>query len=64
MRNISFDNPLWLLIAIPLFAAVLVPFFLAIRKDNKSKSVIASLVLHLVIVVCVALAAAAVVLVA
>ncbi len=58
MRNISFDNPLWLLLLIPLFIGVLVPFFIAIRKDNKSKSVIASLVIHLLIALLVGAAAA------
>ena len=58
MRNISFDNPLLLLIAIPLLAAVIVPFAIAIRKDNVSKSVIASLVLHVLMVACITLASA------
>ena len=58
MRNISFDNPLWLLLLIPLAIGVLVPFLIAIRKDNKSKSVIASLIIHLVILVLIALAVA------
>ncbi len=58
MINISFDNAYYLLIAIPLLALVLTPFFIAIRKENKSKSVVASLVLHLMIVLLVAFAAA------
>ncbi len=58
MINISFDNPYLLFIALPLLLAVIVPYLIAIRKDNRSKSVIASLVIHLVIVVCVTLAAA------
>ena len=58
MRNISFDNPLWLLLLIPLAIGVLVPFLIAIRKDNKSKSVIASLIIHLVILVLIGLAVA------
>ena len=58
MRNISFDNPYWLLIAIPLLAAIVVPYFLSVNKDNKSKGWIASLVIHVVIVLSVALAAA------
>ncbi len=58
MRNISFDNPLWLLLLIPLAIGVLLPFFIAIRKDNKSKSVIASLIIHIVILVLIGLAVA------
>ncbi len=58
MKNISFDNPFWLLIAIPLLIGVLVPFFIAIRKENRSRSVIISLIIHLVIIVLIGLAAA------
>ena len=50
MKNISFDNPYLLLVAIPLVLMTLVPFFIAIRRDNKTKGVMASLALHLVIV--------------
>ncbi len=57
MRNISFDSPYWFFVLIPLLAGVLVPFFIAIRKDNKSKSVIASLIIHLTIAVIVGFAA-------
>ena len=58
MRNISFDNPLWLLLLLPLAIGILVPYAIAIRKDNKSKSVITSLILHVVILVLVGLAVA------
>ncbi|MBR2621503.1 MAG: VWA domain-containing protein [Clostridia bacterium] len=58
MRNISFDNPLWLLLLIPLAIGVLVPFFIAIGRDNKSKSVITSLILHIAILLLVGLAVA------
>lgn len=58
MRNISFDNPYLLLLAIPLLALLIVPYAISIKKDNKSKSVIASLVIHIVIVALVVLAAA------
>ena len=58
MKNISFDNPYLLLLLIPLFALVLIPFVIAIRKENKSKSVFASLALHLAIVICANLALA------
>ncbi len=58
MKNISFDNPLWLLIAIPLLAAIIIPYFISVSKDNKTKGWIASLVIHILIVTSVALAAA------
>ena len=58
MININFDNPWLILIAIPLLAAVIIPFVLAIRKENKSVSVITSLVLHLVMVTLISLACA------
>ena len=34
MNNISFDNPWLLFIALPLAAAVLIPFFITVRRDN------------------------------
>lgn len=58
MKNISFDNPLLLLIAIPVIAAVLIPFFIAKNKDNKSIAWNISLVLHIAIVLLVSLAVA------
>ena len=58
MKSISFDNPLWLLLLIPLLAGILVPFIISIRRENRSRSVVASLVLHLVIAALVTLAAA------
>lgn len=58
MRNISFDNPYWLLIAVPLLAAIIVPYVISVSRDNRSRGWIASLVIHIVIVVSVALAAA------
>ena len=58
MRNVSFDNPLLLLIAVPLLAAVILPYLWAIRKENRSKSVVLSLVLHVLMVVAITLAAA------
>lgn len=50
MRNISFDNPWLLLLAIPLLAAVIVPYCIAIRKDNKNGHTITSLILHILII--------------
>ena len=58
MININFDKPYLLLIAIPLLALVLIPFFIAIRKENKSKSVFISLAIHLVMALLVTLVAA------
>lgn len=49
MININFDRPYLLFVAIPLIALVLVPFFIAIRKENKTKSAVISLIIHLVI---------------
>ena len=58
MTSISFDNPYLLLIGIPLFILVLVPYVIAIRKENKSKSTVISLILHTLIIglVCIAVA--------
>ncbi len=56
MKNISFDNPYLLLILIPLLVFILVPIAIAIRKENRSKAVVASLALHLVIALCITLA--------
>ena len=50
MRNISFDNPWLLLLAIPLLAAVIVPYCIAIGKDNRNGHTVTSLILHLLIV--------------
>lgn len=58
MRNVSFDNPLLLLIAVPLLAAVILPYLWAIRKENRAKSVVVSLVLHILMVAAITLAAA------
>lgn len=58
MKSISFDNPYWLLIAIPLIAAVLIPFFISVSKDNRTKGWITSLIIHIVIIVSIALSAA------
>lgn len=58
MININFDNPYLLLLIIPVFAAILVPYFIAIRKENKSRAAVAALAIHLVISMLVILAAA------
>ena len=56
MKNISFDNPYLLLLIIPLLLCIIVPIVIAIRKENKSKSVFISLALHILIAVCMTLA--------
>ncbi len=58
MKNISFDNPYLLLIAIPMALAVIIPYFISRNKDNRSGRWLASVILHLLLVVSVALAAA------
>ncbi len=58
MKNISFDNPYLLLLFIPLIILILVPIFIAIRKVNRSKSVVISTVLHILMAVCATLALA------
>ena len=64
MRNVSFDNWWLLLIAVPLAVAVVVPYLWAIRKENKTKATVTSLILHIVIVCIIALALAGSVIVA
>ena len=58
MRNVSFDNPLLLLIAVPLLIAVILPYVWAIRKENRTKAVVVTLVLHILMIVAITLAAA------
>ncbi len=58
MKNISFDNPLWLLLLIPLAIGVFIPYFIAIRKENKSRSVTASLIIHAIIILLITLGVA------
>lgn len=62
MKNISLDNPVYLFILIPLLLLIIIPFAIAIRRDNRSKSTITSLVLHIVIACLVALGLAGTVL--
>lgn len=56
MSNISFDNPWLLLIAIPLLAAILIPFLITVRRDNVNFHNVASMSLHVLIVICITLA--------
>lgn len=62
MRNVSLDNPWWLLIAVPLLIAVIVPYAWAIRKENRNKAIVTSLVLHILMVAVIAFAVAGTVL--
>ena len=57
MSSISFDNIYMLFLAIPLVALFVVPFALAIRRDNANVHNVASLVLHLILAVAIAFAA-------
>ncbi len=56
MTSISFDNPLYLLIFIPLILLVIIPYLIAIRKSNRDKNVRASFIIHIVIALLVSLA--------
>ncbi len=58
MKNISFDNPYLLLIAIPLALAIIVPYFIIRNKDNKTLGWFMSLCVHIVVSVLISLAAA------
>ena len=58
MKNISFDNPYLLLLIIPLLLCIIVPIVIAIRKENRSKSVFVSMALHILISACITLAVA------
>ena len=58
MKDISFDNPYLLLLAIPLILIIVLPFFIIGNKDNRSVSWKISMGLHVVIVALVTLAAA------
>ncbi len=58
MINISFANPYLLLLLIPLLAAILIPFFIAIRKTNRTKGAVIALCCHIVIALLATFAAA------
>lgn len=55
MSNINFDNPWLLLLILPLMALVIVPFVIAVRKENANIHNILSLVCHVLIVIAVVL---------
>ena len=58
MRSVSFDNPWLLLVAVPLAIIILLPYVWAIRKENKTRATVLSLILHTVIVVVLTMALA------
>lgn len=58
MKNISFDNPYLLLLAIPVILAILIPYFIVKNKDNKSVTWLISAITHVAITVLVVLAVA------
>lgn len=58
MSNINFDNPYLLLIAVPLIVLFTVPFVLAVRKDNRNAHNVTSQVMHVLLAIIIAFAAA------
>ncbi len=58
MNSINFDNPWLLIIAIPLAAIFLVPFFIAVRKENRNGHNVASIIMHVAMAVIIGFAAA------
>ena len=58
MISISFDNPYLLFLAIPMLAIVVIPYAVAIRKENRSASTVITLITHTVMVALVTLALA------
>ena len=58
MKNISFDNPYLLLIAIPLALAIIIPYIIIKNKDNKTLGWFMSLCVHIVISILISLGAA------
>ncbi len=57
MSSINFDNPWLFLIALPLAALILVPFFLSVRKENRNVHNVTSCILHLLMVACITFSA-------
>ena len=58
MNSISLDKPYLLLIAVPLILLFTIPFAIAIRKENRNGHNIASQILHVLMAVVIAFAAA------
>ena len=55
MSSINFDNPFLLLIGIPLLLAAIIPYIVAINKENRTTNNFISFIIHLVISVLVTL---------
>ena len=49
MKSINFDNPLLLLVFIPMVLLTVIPYVIAIRRTNRAKGPKISLALHLII---------------
>lgn len=58
MNSINFDNPYLLLLAIPIAALFIIPFAIAIRKDNINGHNIASGIIHIIMALIIAFVAA------
>ena len=58
MSNINFDNPWLLFLALPLIALFVVPYAIAVRRDNLSGHNIASGIIHILMAVIIAFVAA------
>ena len=58
MSSINFANPWLLLIALPLLAVFVVPFAVVVNSDNRNGHNIASVVMHIVMALIIAFAAA------
>lgn len=57
MSNISFDNVYLLLLAVPLTILCIIPFVIAVRKENRNGHNVASLILHIFMAALIAFAA-------
>ena len=58
MSSINFDNPWLLLIALPIVVLITIPYALAIRKDNLNGHNLASGIIHVLMAILIAFAAA------
>lgn len=58
MSSINFDNPYLLFLAIPLAALFIIPYALAVRKDNINGHNIASGIIHIIMALLIAFVAA------
>ena len=55
MNNINFDNPWLLLLGIPFLLAAIIPFVIAIKKENRTVNNVVSFVIHILISIILAL---------